>query len=77
MACKLLNEKEIKGRKMETKNMSKKEREYLDRIEKLTNEMLHLSFNGLKEINKNKYLAICGLLRDSAFKIKQMLKQEK
>lgn len=58
---------------MQQKRLENTEKEYIERIEKIVNEMLHLSYQGLKELNKNKYLAICGVLRDSAFKIKQML----
>ncbi len=64
---------------MDTNKLREKQKEdyYLEQVDKLANEMLHLSYQGLKELKKNKHLVICGLLRDFAFKMKQILKEEK
>ena len=47
--------------------------EYLEQVNKLIKDMLALSNMGIKEFKGNDFLVLCGVIRDSAFKIKKAL----
>ncbi len=49
--------------------------EYLERIERLVEDMIFLSNLGIKENSGSDYLVLCGTIRDCAFKIRKMLNE--
>jgi hypothetical protein len=58
---------------MEEKN---EEKEYLKEVLSLVDRMIELSNKGIREVGNTKYLVLCGMIRDCAFKIKKLIIKE-